>query len=183
MTAENKSKKQTALTITVVLAVIVFYGLTFVLWSMTLVSLLTIIIGSLFLAALSGLPLFNKWSVITGTKSLPVNIIFHLVIATGVFMSIILGINFLGRNVAETKAESVNIVRVYSEEHHRSRRVGRRYITNGEVYKVYYIDVELPGGYEKALSISPARFRNCHKGDSVTVKLTPGALGMTIVGR
>ena len=183
MTAKNKSKKQTALTITVILAVIVFYGLTFALWGMTLGSLPTLIIGSLFLAALSGLPLFNKWSVITGTKRLPVNIACHLVAATGLFMSLLLGINFWGRNVAETKTERISITNVYSEERHRSRRVGRRYITNGEAYKVYYIDVDLPGGYSKSMQVSPSKFRNYHKGDSVTVKLTPGALGMTIVGR
>lgn len=183
MAAKNKSVKHTALTITVILAVIVLYGLTIALWGMTLGNLTVIAAGSVFLAALSGLPLFNKWSAITGSYRLPVNIICHLIAATGFFMSLLLGINYWGRNVAETKTERVNIIRVYSEEHHRSRRVGRRYITNGEAYNVYYIDVELPGGYEKALSVTPAKFRNYHKGDSVTVKLTPGALGMTIVGR
>ena len=160
---------------------ILFYGLAFGLWSMTLGSLLMLIIGSMFLAALSGLPLFNKWRAITGTKRLLVNIVCHMIAATGLFMSLLLGINYFGRDVAETRTERVNIIRVYSEEHHRSRRVGRRYITNGEAYKMYYIDVELPGGYEKALSISAEKFRRYQKGDSVTLKITPGALNLQLV--
>ncbi|MDE6513512.1 MAG: hypothetical protein K2L05_04945 [Muribaculaceae bacterium] len=36
MTAKNTSKKQTTLTITVILAVILFYGLALALWSVTL---------------------------------------------------------------------------------------------------------------------------------------------------
>ena len=182
MVAKIKSVKRTALTITVVLAVIVFYGLTFALWGMTLGNLMVIVVGSLFLAALSGLPIYNKWSAITGTHWLPINIVCHLVAATGFFMSLLLGINYWGRHSDCTKAERVAVVRVYSEEHYRSRRVGRRYV-KGEPYKMYYIDVALPGGYEKPLAVKPEKFRSYHNGDSVTVKLTPGALGMTIVGR
>ncbi len=183
MVAKFKSTKHTALTITVILAVIVLYGLTMALWGMTVGNLTVIVVGSIFLAALSGLPLYNKWRAVTGTDRLPVNIVCHIVAATGFFMSLLLGINFWGRNQAESKTERVAVVRVYSEEHYRSRRVGRRYMTNGEPYKVYYIDVALPDGREKQMSISPSKVRSYHKGDSVTVKLTPGALGLTILGR
>lgn len=182
MAAKPKSGKRIALTITAVLAVIVFYGLTLALWGMTLGSLTVIIAGSVFLAALSGLPIYNKWRVITGTSRLSVNILCHLVSATGFFMSLLLGINYWGRHSDDTKTERVAVVRVYSEEHYRSRKVGRRYV-KGEPYKTYYIDVSLPGGYEKPMTVKPEKFRSYHTGDSVTVKLTPGALGMPIVGR
>ena len=181
MAAKIKSIKRTSLTITVVLAVIVFYGLTLALWSMTLGNLMVIIAGSVFLAVLSGLPLYNKWRAITGTQRLPINVVCHLVAATGFFISLLLGINYWGRNSDATETERVAIVRVYSEEHYRSRKVGRRYV-KGEPYKMYYIDVELPGGHIKPSAVKPEKFRSYHVGDSVTVKLTPGALGMPIVG-
>ncbi|MDE6367877.1 MAG: hypothetical protein K2K94_01405 [Muribaculaceae bacterium] len=182
MAAKIKSIKRTALTITVVLAVIVFYGLTLALWGMTLGNLAVIVVGSVFLAALSVLPVYNKWSAITGTCRLPINIGCHLVAATGFFMSLLLGINYWGRNIEDAKTERVAVVRVYSEEHYRSRKVGRRYV-KGESYKMYYIDVELPGGHKKSLAVKPEKYRSYHVGDSVTVKLTPGALGMLVIGR
>ena len=83
------------------------------------------------------------------------------------------------------------ILKIYSETRHRTKRIARNRYTKGEPYKVYFMDVCLPDGQKHKRSISLKRYnqytysshRHRERPDSVDLFLTKGALGMTIIER
>lgn len=105
---------------------------------------------------------------------------------TYLFVSLFFAATFLSINILfpkkESRTEISAVVRkVYSETRHRSRRVGRRYVANGEEYKVYYMDVEFPGGYVKPRQIDFRCFRGTHPGDTLIINLETGFFGVPFV--
>lgn len=177
--------------IAVIFAVILCYGIALALFGMTLVNPWWIVALSIVFAGISVFFLRNKknWSVLTGTSSVTINVLCHLVTATGLFMALILGVNYFCRDTSRTVTVRAEIVRVYSETRYRSKRVARNRYTRGEPYKVYFMDARLPDGRECKRSISIQRYnryaRNSHrnKPDSVDLHLSSGALGMEILER
>ena len=175
--------------ITVSLVVIIFYGVAVTLLGMTLVKPVWIIGVSIGLAAVSAIVFWQKWELMTHTTNIVVNILCHIVVATGLFMAVILGVNYFGRHSSDTDVVRAEIVKVYSETRYRSKRVVRNRYTRGEPYQVYYMDVRLPGGRVCQRSISLNLYnryaRTSHlcseRADSVDLLLTKGALGMTII--
>lgn len=106
-------------------------------------------------------------------------------------MATILGVNFFDRDTTDSVTVRAEVVRVYSETRHRTKRVARNRYTRGEPYKVYYMDVRLPDGQERKRSISLERYnrfarsnhRRRQRPDSVDLHLTKGALGLTVIER
>lgn len=191
MSQKKTSRWRTFGMITVIFAVILCYGIALALFGMTLVNPWLIMALSLALAGISVFFFKNKrnWSVLTGTASVPVNVICHLVAATGLFMALILGVNYFCRDTSHTVTVRAEIVRIYSETRYRSKRVARNRYTRGEPYKVYFMDARLPDGRECKRSISIQRYNRYarsshrHQPDSVDLHLTSGALGMEIIER
>ena len=79
--------------ISVIFAVILCYGIALALFGMTLVNPWWIVALSIVFAGISVFFFRNKknWSVLTGTSSVTINVLCHLVTATGLFMALILG--------------------------------------------------------------------------------------------
>ena len=171
--------------------VIVFYGIAIALFGMTLVKPGWIIGASVVFAAVTAMVLWRKWRMITGSSNVIINVICHLVAATGLFMAFILGVNYFGRDASDSVTVRGEVVKVYSETRHRMKRVARNRYTRGEPYQVYFMDVRLPDGRECKRSISLQRYnrfarsnyRHRESRDSVELHLTKGALGMTIIER
>lgn len=67
------------------------------------------------------------------------------------------------------------------EERHRTRRVGRRYVANGEKYYEYNLLITLDDGSSKLIRVNNARYRNIKNGDSLTVPVREGGLGIAIM--
>lgn len=177
--------------ITVLLAVIVFYGVAVALFGMTLVRPLWIVTASVIFAVATAIPLSKRWAVLTGTSKGIVNALCHIVAVTGLCMVVILGVNYFARDTNEAVTVRAEVLRVYSETRYRSRRVARNRYTRGEPYRVYYMDVRLPDGRERQRSISMQQYnryaRTGHirsqRPDSIDLRLTPGALGLTVIER
>lgn len=74
------------------------------------------------------------------------------------------------------------VERVYHKDQHRSRRVGRRYISTGETYRTYHADIRmLSDGDDHTVSISPGEYSRYHKGDTLECKMRRGFFGISIV--
>lgn len=191
MSQKKNSSWRTFGMIAVIFAVILCYGIALALFGMTLVNPWWIVALSIVFAGISVFFFRNKknWSVLTGTSSVTINVLCHLVTATGLFMALILGVNYFCRDTSRTVTVRAEIVRVYSETRYRSKRVARNRYTRGEPYKVYFMDARLPDGRECKRSISIQRYNryawNSHrnKPDSVDLHLSSGALGMEILER
>ena len=177
--------------ITVSAAVIIFYGVAVTLLGMTIIRPGWIITVSLVFAALTALLYWRKWRIITGTSNIVINVICHLIATMGLFMALILGVNYFGRDTSKSETVRAEILKIYSETRHRTKRIARNRYTRGEPYKVYFMDVRLPNGQKHKRSISLKRYnryafsshRHMERPDSVDLFLTKGALGMTIIER
>lgn len=177
--------------ITVSLVVIGSYGLALALLGMTLVRPVWIVGPSFLFAVLTAFVFRQKWKWLTGTDNIAINAICHTIAAAGLFMAVILGANYLGRNTSESEAVRGEIIKVFSETRYRSKRVARNRYTRGEPYQVYFMIVRLPDGRECKRPISLQRYNRYvrsnrlrrERPDSVDLHLTPGALGMTIIER
>lgn len=177
--------------ITVSIAVIIFYGIAITLLGMTIIRPVWIIAVSIAFAVLTALVFWRKWRFITESCNTIINVICHLIATTGLFMALILGVNYFGRNTSESETVRAEILKIYSETRHRTKRIARNRYTKGEPYKVYFMDVSLPDGQKHKRSISLKRYnqytysshRHRERPDSVDLFLTKGALGMTIIER
>lgn len=189
MAEKKRFSLRIILIITVFMAVIIFYGATLALFGMTLVRPLWVVVGAVVFAAASCLAFGRKWAGLTGTRNVVINVICNLVAVSGLAMALFLGVNYFGRNKAETVNVRAEVMRVYAETHYRTKRVARNRYTRGEPYKVYYMDVRLPDGRERKREIPLKRYnryaRSSHirhtRPDSVDLRLTPGALGLTVI--
>lgn len=189
MSEKKRFSLRIILIITVSMAVIIFYGATLALFGMTLVRPVWVVAGAAVFAAASCLAFGRKWAALTGTRNFVINVICNLVAVTGLAMALFLGVNYFGRNKTETVSVRAEVLRVYPETHYRTKRLARNRYTRGEPYKVYYMDVRLPDGRERKREIPLKRYnryvRSSHirhtRPDSVDLRLTPGALGLTVI--
>ncbi|MDE6468604.1 MAG: hypothetical protein K2L28_06885, partial [Muribaculaceae bacterium] len=108
---------------------IIFYGIAMTLFSMTLIGPWGIIAASIAFAAVTALVFRRKWRIITGTQNGLINLLCHLVVATGLCMATILGVNFFDRDTSDSVTVRAEVVRVYSETRHRTKRVARNRYT------------------------------------------------------
>ncbi len=75
------------------------------------------------------------------------------------------------------------VERLYTETHHRSKRVGRNRYVKGEPYKVYYMEVSLPGGWRKPIHLDRARYSATHLGDTIAIPVGRGLFGLSVIKR
>lgn len=177
--------------ITVSLAVIIFYGIAIALFGMTLVRPIWIIAVSILLAGVTAAVFFRKWRKLSGTSNVAVNVIIHVICSTGFFMAVILGLNYFCRDASDAVTVRAEIINTYTETRYRMKRVARNRYTRGEPYQVYFMDVCLPDGRQLKRSISlerynrfvRSRYRQRKRPDSINLRLTSGALGMTVIER
>lgn len=104
-----------------------------------------------------------------------------LIIATELYALGFLSANMLFPISTDIRTEKAVVRSVYSETHHRTRRVGRRYIANGEEYKIYKMDVEFSNGCIKSRAISSKRYNRIHQGDSIEFQLETGLFGIPFI--
>lgn len=83
---------------------------------------------------------------------------------------------FAGKETAEPAV----VVRVYSEERHHKRRVGRGRYVNGDAYRVYQADVALREGWRKTIALTPRGFAGLHQGDTVFLNVARGLFGFDV---
>ena len=64
---------------------------------------------------------------------------------------------------------------------HKSRRVGRNRYVQGEAYNVYYIKVRFGNDLLKELQVERNRYTRLHKGDTLSLFVSEGALGIPVL--
>lgn len=132
-------------------------------------------------AVASSLLAGKLWSGLTGSRSALLNRAVHTIALTGVIAALFFTVNF----TADAPAADVDVVvsRKFSREHHRNRRVGRRYLPTGEAYHTYHAVVILPDGREKEIEITRGRYSRLRTGGDMTLSLRPGRLGLPVISR
>lgn len=124
---------------------------------------------------------WKMWRRLTGSESVWINFPAHAVFFTGMVLFAIYALNYYCADPATAHEEQAVVARRYTKTRHRTERVGRRGYRQGAPYKVYFIELDFPGGRSKDMELSRSQYVSRHKGDTVTLSLREGLLGLTVI--
>ncbi|MDE6310436.1 MAG: hypothetical protein K2L96_01290 [Muribaculaceae bacterium] len=123
-----------------------------------------------------GAPRF--WGSELRIKNGVINRAIGILVSTGLVAAILISLNFIPHPGKEDEVYKCPIERLYKTTHQHTRRVGRHYTTTGSVYYRYHADVRLRDGKVKEYPLTLNRYRKLHKGDSLSIEIHHGLLGM-----
>lgn len=132
-------------------------------------------------ALATGLLMWRMWRWFTTAQGFALNYAVHAIAFTCLLTFAGLGLNYWGADPAAVHEEKAEVVRKYTRERSRTRRVGRRYVATGEKYHVYYIVVEFPDGRTKDMEIPFDRYRRLRTGSRITYHMAPGLLDLPVI--
>ncbi len=104
----------------------------------------------------------------------------HVGIVSSAVAFLILGGNYFGAS-ADMVHRDAEVIRKYSEERTRTRRISRRVYGAGEKYRVYYIDVRFDSGRKKDFMVSLSRYNRLRVGDKCGFSVANGLFGMPVI--
>lgn len=133
------------------------------------------------LFGVAALPLSRRMEWFTSSSRFWVNGICGFFIASGVASFIIIGGNYIFPSESTAHREEVTVSKKYRQEHHRSRRVGRRYVANGAPYYTYHALVEMADGTEKSLELTYEMYNEMKTGSVREIEIERGLFGMPII--
>lgn len=164
-----------------VLVMLALSGWTVMLYSDAVIDWWLVPAVALAVGLATGLHMWRIWRRITGSQTMALNYVCHSVVVTVILSFLFFFVNdeFSDRDSEHTECGLVT--GHFREERHRTRRVGRRYVATGEKYYVYRLQVKLPSTDPKMISVTYDRYRNVRDGDSVTVPVRDGFLGVTLL--
>lgn len=90
-------------------------------------------------------------------------------------------VNYLGADKDNASDMPAKVESKYYEIRHRSRRVGRRYVSNGETYNVYYADLRLADGHRAKMRLTGTQISSVRAGEEINVKIAFGMLGIPVI--
>lgn len=160
--------------------VLIVWGLILYLLGVTMVPVALLLAAGCLLSAATAAAWWRLWrGVVAGRKWAAVIIQFAVMLT--VLMLAVPGINYLTADFERAADTDGTVTSVYSEERHRTRRVGRRTYADGGTYLVYYADVDVPGARRIKYPLTASAFRRVRRGTVIPVKVATGCFGMKVV--
>lgn len=157
------------------------FGLSAVIYQDTLIQWWKPVALSLIVALGSGKFLWKKWRSLTDYDNVWINFGLHVITVTALILGgFYIGNYFLGDRDTVTY-QDVAVTRVYREQHHKTRRIGRRVYGQGAPYWVYKADIELPHGEYKSLRLTKQKYDLLSKGDTLGLAIRDGFFGTTVI--
>lgn len=175
---ERRSAWRVVLLIAALLVATVSYIAVFALCDITLMPWWLPWLIGVPVAVATGLHCARWWQRVTWLKSAALNYCVHVVVVAGAVAMAFMLANRIG---SENSGEVVEarLEKVYSEQRHHSRRVGRRYV-RGDAYYVYRADVEVEGRH-KTLNITRSQYSRLRRATTVEVPVSRGLFGFRIL--
>ncbi|WP_286528806.1 hypothetical protein [Duncaniella freteri] len=124
--------------------------------------------------------MWKWWIPLTWSESGLFNGMCHSVFAAVLLTFAFFALNNMLADSASERADTAVVTGHFREEHHRHRRVGRRYVANGEVYYTYKLQLKLSDGRTKFVEMPLKNYRRIHDGDSASVVLRDGLFGVPV---
>ena len=169
----------------IILAVVVFLVMsiwTTILYRDAIISWWIVPSVTLAVGAATGLHMWRPWRFITGSDNMWLNLACHAVFTAAFLSFIFFGVNKMLADRSKLHSEKAVVTAHYKQEHDRTRRVRRgRYIPTGEKYYTYSLEIMLRNGEAKTISVPLSRYNNVRNGDSVSVPVCKGLLGVTVL--
>ena len=159
------------------------YGIAYAIHGDTLVSpYITVGFGAV-AGLLLGIVTRRAFGLLTGFASRAVNYATASAVCAGVVLASLYAVNFFCSSASTLHEECVPVERLYTETRHHTKRISRRTYGRGEAYKVYFAEIRFADGRRKSISVRAEQYRRLHVGDTLTLRLEEGALGMAVLTR
>lgn len=129
----------------------------------------------------TGIFVAPRLSRLTGIGNRVVNYVGYVAAFTVAVGGTVLIVNDLAADTESFREEKAVVERRIVKTRHRSHRTGRHSYSSGTPYKVYYLEVRLPGGESIELQPAYKEYVKASEGDTATVRVGRGALGMKMV--
>ena len=178
----TKGKTQRiALAIICALAAIIMAGMATMLHRNTIVAWRWPVIISLIVGAAVALNIRGFIGYLTGMANAAVN----YAVATALVFALSIGafytINYYGSDPDTVESCKAEVCRKYKEEHYQVRRLSRNRTVRGQKYYVYYMDIRLPDGRRKPMSISAGEYSRLKVGRSLDLAVEKGFFGIPVI--
>lgn len=134
--------------------------------------------------ALLTLPLcLNWWKHVASATDRWINIICHIVtgFVTGIFL--LFTMNYYMPQAGSEHIEQAEVVRKYSEQKNRYRRVGRMRTIPAGKYTVYHAEIRFSNGRTKEISLTLSEYNRTRAGSTLTYTLATGLFGIPVFHR
>lgn len=146
----------------------------------TLMSAMYIVVPSVAFGFILSYLLIGVSYRISGSRNFLMNYI-----GAGVFLSAIAALMFLMGNFTlkgtERHIEEATVERVFSRKEHHTRRVGRRYVSSGQSYKVYYMELVFRDGQKKQIRLGRNPSQRYRKGTRLELSVEKGLFGIPVI--
>ncbi len=172
---------KTFVTIVMVLIGISFLGMGFALQRNTLVEWWTPALICLVPSLPVGLVLSRLFDKITVLDSRLISILSAVVFSFCVFFGGFYILNYYCSREDSSQKYETEVVRKFTKERYRVKRLSRNRIRKGEKYTVHFIVVSLPGGKEKKMEVTYAQYSRIRKSQSLTLDVEKGLFSVPVI--
>ncbi len=107
--------------------------------------------------------------------------ILHGLFAAAVCFVVSLAANYHIPRKGELHDEIASVDQRFTKTRHRTKRVGRRVVAQGEPYKVYYVKLRFADGTTKDFEVPLSTYRRYSRLDTLTVILDRGILNIPVL--
>lgn len=136
---------------------------------------------ALALAALSGLGLRRRRTDFVWTRDKVMDLLLVIMLLASAILTLLYALNFMFSDPSSRRLERATVGRRYTEVHHRTKRVGRRHVGQGEPYDVYYVEIVFLGGQHKTQQITRSHFDRIQACDTIGLWMEDGLLGFPVI--
>ncbi len=180
MSEKGKSKRATIVLILSIFAILALCGCAMYYFERTVVKPLSVALPAISVGFVVSYLCKGLAFRISGNRNFLINYLVHGVLLSTLFTSVFLAGNFsLGGK--DRHQEEVTVERVYCKTHHRPRRVGRRYVGQGQPYKVYYMEIAFANGNRKEIRLGQSGYRGHKKGQKLLLDISTGLFGLPTI--
>lgn len=140
----------------------------------------TVVAAAFLVSAITGRIMWKFWRQVTTGRTMWLNWSVHSLFFTVLLSASYFTINYFTATARPLVYERSVVTRVYSEQRHRSRRIGRRRYVQGEPYNVYKAEIESSRG-SMTIDLNLTRYNSLHRGDSLDLPFSSGIFGMQVL--
>lgn len=180
MSADNKPKRPVIILIITILLMMMLGGGAIYYFSLTIVSPALVVIPAVAIALLAAYLLREKLCRLSANDNKIINTLLATLFFTSLLTCAFLCANYSLKGTGMHE-EEVTVERLYHKTRHRTRRVGRRYVANGEPYNVYYMEIAFSNGNRKEIYLGQHGYKGYRQGRSITLKIEKGAFGIPVI--
>ncbi len=117
----------------------------------------------------------------TEMDSKMINMFCHFACVSSIVYGLFLIGNFYMADTNSTKEITVTVLRKYTEQHEKRRRIGKHRYVSDSIHKEYYLEVTFENGARETCRVSLATYNKARKDKPKNLVLQKGFFGLPII--